>query len=128
MSDSDDGSVNYFEDDDFIDSGTPEAAPESSRSDDIPRAAKRRRLSRRGGNNPESAQRGRIRSETYGEDNSEEDSEAHGSDSFIEDDKGGESPDRSSSVEFDEQPKSKYKIFYPKHSNIQEETFVTQLT
>lgn len=128
MSDSDDGSVNYFEDDDFIDSGTPEAAPESSRSDDIPRAAKRRRLSRRGGNKPESAQRGRIRSETYGEDDSEEDSEAHGSDSFIEDDKGGESPDRSSSVEFDEQPKSKYKIFYPKHSNIQEETFVTQLT
>ena len=130
MSDSDDGSFNYFEDDDVLDTEAQEASPESSQSDDGPRAAKRRRLSRRGGNDPGSARRGGNRAETYGEDedDSEEDRELHGSDSFIEDDKGGESPDRSSSVEFDEQPTSKYKIFYPKHSNIQEETFVTQLT
>lgn len=128
MSDSDSGSFNYFEDDDSIDRGTPEALPESSQPDDIPRAAKRRRLIRGGGDDRGSARRGKNHSELCDEDESEKDSEAHGSDSFIEDDKGGESPDRSSSVEFDEQPESKYKIFYPKHSNIQEETFVTQLT
>ena len=111
MSDLEDGSVDYFEDDEFLDPGTPEAPAESSQSDDIPRAAKRRRLQGSGGN---------------GQDG--DDSEDDDSDSFIEEDGEVRSPDGRSSGEFDDRPKSKYKIFYPKHRSIQEETFVTQLT
>lgn len=110
MSDSEDASVDYFEDNGFLDPGTPEAPVESSQFDDIPRAAKRRRLKGSGGND----QAGRNR-------------EDDGSDSFIEQDDEVQSPDGRSSGDFDDRPKSKYKIFYPKQSNVQE-TFVTQLT
>lgn len=108
MSDSEDGSVDYFEDNGFPDHGTPEAPVESSQSDDIPRAAKRRRLK--------------------GNDQAGDNSEDDDSDSFIEQNDEVQSPDGRSSGDFDDRSKSKYRIFYPKQSNVQEETFVTQLT
>ena len=117
MSDLDDGSIDYFNDDDLLVSGTPEAIKKSSNHSDTPRAAKRRRLEqpeRRG-------QDGGIGGSQSPSENS--DSDEYGSGSFL-DEEEVPSPDRASSGE----PKSKHKTFYPKHSHIQDNIFVTQLT
>ena len=117
MSDLDDRSNDYFNDDDLLVSGTPETIEESSNHSDTPRAAKRRRLE-----HPERRdQDGGIGGSHSASENS--DSDEYGSGSFLDEDE-VPSPDRASSGE----PKSKHKTFYPKHSHIQDNMFVTQLT
>lgn len=120
MSDLDDRSIDYFDENDFLDAEASEGTAESDRSDS-PRAAKRRRLEQSDRGGSESPQSDKISASDYGENDDYE------LDSFIKDDE-VRSPSGRSSGELDRESRSKDKTFFPKHSNIQENIFVTQLT
>ncbi|GMF73616.1 unnamed protein product [Aspergillus oryzae] len=127
MTGSDDSSVDYFREgfDDITDDEFPDATRNAVGSS--PRPAKRRRrdgtasdVRRRPSENRES--------QRYSDGGSPQ----TGSDSFVVDDDEGnydelQSPSQDSYFEDAEAP-SKYKVFIPKRSNIQENIFVTQLT
>ncbi|KAI9367017.1 hypothetical protein BJX61DRAFT_530340 [Aspergillus egyptiacus] len=107
MSDLDEGSSDYFSDDldDFV-----------VDDDDSPRSAKRRRLSAQGSTGRKT-----------GEDDSSEG--GLGSGSYADEDGNQLSSPGQTSYRFqDGQEKSRYKVFVPKHTNICENMFVTQLT
>lgn len=120
MSDLDDGSMDYFDENDFLDAEVSEKTTKSDRSDS-PRAAKRRRLGQSDRGGSESLQSDKISTSDYGK------NDVYELDSFIEDDE-ARSPSGRSSGELDRELRPKNKTFFPKHSNIQENIFVTQLT
>ncbi|KKK20409.1 hypothetical protein ARAM_004591 [Aspergillus rambellii] len=115
MSDPEDGSSDYLDDEmcDFIVHDAPS-----------PRSAKRRRVSAR---EP-------VRESSRRKATDEEDSEDFGSgaDSFLDENEDDPSSPGQTSLYFRDDPdresKSKYKVFIPKHNNLQENIFVTQLT
>ncbi|KAE8140679.1 ATP-dependent DNA helicase mph1 [Aspergillus pseudotamarii] len=127
MTGSDDSSVDYFHEgfDDLTDDEFPDAAKNTAGSS--PRSAKRRRL-----DGTVSGVRRRSSGNRKSEQDSDDGSPQNGSDSFVVDDDEGthdelQSPSQDSYFEDAEAP-SKYKVFIPKRSNIQENIFVTQLT
>lgn len=124
MSDLDDKFSDYFNDNDFLDAEASEATAESNDAE-TPRAAKRRRLDQPGENGRNSRSEGSqgdfFRAPGDGDD------DEYGPDSFVDDDE-ARSPSGRSFGEFDGESRRKLKAFYPKHSVMQEDIFVTQLT
>lgn len=123
MSDLDDDYNDYFNEYDFLAAEASEASAESN--ENIPRATKRRRLEEpdEHGEDGES-----VGSQTDSFRASEDgDNDKYASDSFIDDDE-VRSPSGKLYGEFDGESRSKLKAFYPKHSAMQEDIFVTQLT
>ncbi|KAL2821710.1 hypothetical protein BDW59DRAFT_149905 [Aspergillus cavernicola] len=115
MSDLDEGSSDYLDDDldDFV-----------VHDDDSPRSAKRQRLSA-----PEST--GGARQRSHGEDDNTR-TLGSSSDSYGDNNEDGPSSPGQGSFYFQDdqgrEQKSKYKVFVPKQTNIRENMFVTQLT
>ncbi|KAB8265590.1 ATP-dependent DNA helicase mph1 [Aspergillus pseudonomiae] len=127
MTGSDASSVDYFHEgfDDLTDDGFSDAAKNAARPS--PRSAKRRRVDDATASKRRQSS-GNRKSQQYRDDGSPRTD----SNSFVVDDNEGnydepQSPSQDSYFEDTEAP-SKYKVFIPKRSNIQENIFVTQLT
>ncbi|KAE8353035.1 ATP-dependent DNA helicase mph1 [Aspergillus coremiiformis] len=134
MMGSDDSSVDYMHEgfDDFSDDGFSNVAGDAAKCDS-PRSAKRRRLEAVDASRVSrlSSRKGKPQEYTDRDDASSR----FGSDSFVVDDDGNyddlPSPSQGSHYladQHDAEAPSKYKVFVPKRSNIQENIFVTQLT
>ncbi|KAF7592954.1 3'-5' DNA helicase [Aspergillus hancockii] len=133
MPDSDDSSVDYSKEgfDDLSDDSFSNPASNATGADS-PRPAKRRRVEAVTASQvrPQSSRKGKSQRHDHDGDS------ISGSDSFVVDDDEGNYDDLPSpsqeSYHFadqdDGEARSKYKIFVPKHSNLRDNIFVTQLT